>query len=146
MSFIASAECTVPGSVEDAFAQLSDFRAWKKFMPREFEPLRGPERTLKSGDRVRVKLDAGGLSLPTVIHVLWVRSPREIAWGGGNALLRAEHRFYFEKAEDGATRIRSEEEWTGLLSRVGPIARRVKRQAEIIGKLQLDGLAAHLSS
>ncbi|MCA9596198.1 MAG: hypothetical protein KC776_22945 [Myxococcales bacterium] len=146
MSFFANADVTVSGSMERAFAELSDFRSWKAFMPPEFTPVRGPSRILKSGDRVHVKLDTGMLMLPAVIQILWVRAPKEIAWSGGNALLRAEHRFYFETTESGETRIRSEEEWTGALSHVGALARRIKRQAEIIGSAQLHGLATHLKA
>lgn len=139
MSFTASATIVIRAEIGDAFAKFTDHSRWKEFMPRQFAPLSGPERPLRAGDRVRVLLDTGALRLPAPLRVLRVEAPRELAWGGGNALLRAEHRFVFEQAGAGEIRIRSDEDWTGLLSHVPAVARRVQRQTEKVERAQLEG-------
>lgn len=144
MSFMASASRRIQLDPEQAFERFVDFRNWAAFMPDSFRPLRGPDRPLKPGDRLKLSLDTGALKLPVVIGVFCLDPPHEIVWGGGNALLFASHRFGFEPAEGGGVRICSDEEWTGLLANVGPVARRVKRQAEIVGRAQLEGFARYI--
>jgi hypothetical protein len=145
MAFTASATRTIDAARADAFDKFIDFRNWRSFMPRAFRALSGPERPLRAGDRVRVLLDTGALRLPTALRVISVDPPREVVWGGGSRLLlRAAHHIVFDTDPGGGTLIRSEEHWTGLLARLGPIARRVKRQAETIGAAQLDGFARWL--
>ena len=139
MPLTASVSRTVRATPTEAFAKFVDFPSWKQFMPRAFRPLSGPDRALRTGDRLRALLDTGKLRIPVPVKVFRVEAPREVVWGGGNALLRAEHRFVFEDAGDGTTRIHSDEDWTGVLTRIPPIARRLKRQAEIVGAAQLDG-------
>jgi hypothetical protein len=142
MAFTASASLTIRAPRDQAFDEFSDFRNWRSFMPRSFRPLSGPERALRAGDRIRVLLDTGALRLPAVVRVLSVDPPREIVWGGGSRLLlRAAHHFVFETDSEAGTRIRSDEHWTGLLARLAPVARRVKRQAELVGMAQLEGFA-----
>ncbi len=143
MSLIALAECTVPGAPESVVRKFVDFRNWPYFMPAQFRPMSGPQRALRTGDRLRIRIDAGFARLPTPVDVFSVDEPKEVVWGGGNALLHARHRFRFE-ADGTQTRILSDEVWTGLLSRVGGPARRIKRQAEVIGQAQLDGFARWL--
>jgi hypothetical protein len=135
MSIIAEIDTTVETSLEAAFAAFTDYRNWAKWMPRSFRPMRGPSRSLRERDRLIVRV-AG---LPSLITVEQVLAPREVAWtGGAPGVLRARHTFFFEGAGD-ATRIRSVEEWTGVVTRVGPIARQLKRSAEKIALAQLEG-------
>lgn len=146
MSLIASVSRTVRAAPADAFEKFVDFRNWEAFMPRAFRPKRGPERPLAAGDRLRMLLDTGPLRVPVPVDVFDIQPPREVTWGGGNKLLHASHRFVFEDAGEGSTLIRSEEEWTGLLTRFPGLARRVKKQAERVGKAQLDGFARFIES
>ncbi len=141
MSIIAAARCTVRANPDEAFEKFVDFRNWEAFMPRAFRPRLGPKRALERGDRLRMLLDTGVMRLPVPVDVFSIEPPREITWGGGNLLLHASHRFVFEDAGDGQTSIRSEEEWTGILTCFSGIASRVKKQAERVGKAQLDGFA-----
>jgi hypothetical protein len=137
----ASATCTIRASASEAFAKFIDYRNWRSFMPAEFRPVSGPARPLKPGDRVRVRLDAGGIRLPVPVDVFSLDEPHEVVWGGGNLLLHARHRFVFENAADGTTLVRSDEDWTGLLVHIAPIARRLERQSEVVGRAQLEGFA-----
>jgi hypothetical protein len=141
MSIVAEASRTLKGSPADAFAAFIDFRNWESFMPREFRPVVGPNRELAPGDRLRMLLDTGAVRLAVPVDVFSIDAPREVVWGGGSGLLHARHRFVFRDGGDGKTIIDSSEEWTGLLPRVGPIARRVKRQAEVVAEAQLAGFA-----
>lgn len=110
-------------------------------MPASFRPLSGPKRLLVAGDRLKVALDTGSLKLPITIRVFRVEPPRFISWGGGTLLLNADHRFVFEDQDGGTTLIRSDEEWSGALSRVDAIASRIRRQATSGAQAQLDGFA-----
>ncbi|MEZ4221687.1 MAG: hypothetical protein R3B13_12220 [Polyangiaceae bacterium] len=143
MSVIAVAECRVPVQRALAFERFVDFRNWRYFMPREFRPKSGPERGLRAGDRVRVELDTGPLRVPVPVDVFEVDAPHEIVWGGGNRLLHARHAFRFEEDGDG-TRIVSHEVWTGVLTVSPRLARRLKAQAEVVGRAQLGGFARWL--
>ncbi len=141
MSVIALATQTVRAAPAEAFEKFVDFRNWEQFMPPEFRPVSGPSRVLKPGDRVKMRLDAGAVRLPVPVDVFSMDPPREVVWGGGNKLLHARHRFVFEDAGDGQTLVKSDEEWTGMLCSVGSVARRLKRQAEVVAKAQLSGFA-----
>jgi hypothetical protein len=142
MPFVAEALRGVELPPEEAFDRFVDFRRWHEWMPAAFRPISGPDRALREGDRVRAVLDTGRVRLPIAFRVMRVRPGREIAWGGGpRALLQAEHRFLFEASGAGATEIRSAETWRGALAEVGPLARRIQKQAERVGAAQLDGFA-----
>ena len=94
---------------------------------------------------MRVRLP--GLPMPAVMRISRVVANRELGWRGGlPGILMAEHVFYFDAAGVGATRVRSEETWTGALSRVRFVARRVAQVAERVGREQLDALARSLAS
>ncbi|MFW6050264.1 MAG: SRPBCC family protein [Myxococcota bacterium] len=135
MGITAEAERTVELPRERAFELFIDYSRWHEWMPRDFRPVSGPDRPLVQGDRLKVRIP------PITAHlkVLRVRPGEEICWGGGVPGLRAEHSFYFEDAGPGRTRIRSVEPWTGALTKVGPLAARLKKEAERIGAAQLDG-------
>jgi hypothetical protein len=141
MSVIAKVSRNVRGNASEAFGKFIDFRNWERFMPDQFRPISGPERQLKPGDRLRMELDTGAFRLKVPVDVFSIDEPREVVWGGGSGLLHARHRFVFRDAGNGTVVIDSDEEWTGLLPRIGPIARRVKRQAEIVAEAQLGGFA-----
>jgi hypothetical protein len=140
MSFTASVSSIVRADPAEAFRRFIDFTAWREFMPESFRPIRGPARALASGDRLRMRLDTGLAKIPVPVEVFQVEAPR-ISWGGGSALLHANHRFVFEDPGDGTTLIRSDEDWTGLLTRVPAVESRLRRQAERIARAQLDGFA-----
>lgn len=144
MSVTARVSRTVKGDARSAFGKFVDFRNWESFMPPEFRPLEGPSRELKPGDRLRMVLDTGAVKLKVPVDVFSMDAPREVVWGGGSGLLHARHRFVFSDAGDGTTLIVSDEEWTGLLPKIPALARRVKRQAELVAEAQLGGFARWL--
>lgn len=139
MSVVAEVSRTVKGNAKEAFGKFIDFRNWESFMPAQFRPVVGPNRELAPGDQLRMLLDTGAVKLKVPVDVFSIDAPREVVWGGGSGLLHARHRFTFKDNGNGTVVIDSHEEWTGLLPRIGPIARRVKRQAEIVAEAQLDG-------
>jgi hypothetical protein len=144
MSVRAIVSRTVKGDPRTAFTKFVDYRNWKSFMPPEFRPVKGPERELKPGDRLRMVLDTGAVKLPVPVDVFSMDAPREVVWGGGSGLLHARHRFVFSETGDGNTLIESDEVWTGLLPRIPAVARRVKLQAEKVAEAQLGGFARWL--
>ena len=141
MSFVATVSRSIRANAVEAFAKFSDFELWSKFMPASFRPIRGPQRKLMAGDLLRMRLDTGAIKLPVAVQVFRVEAPRTISWGGGSRLLHADHRFVFEAQDDDTVVIRSDEEWSGLLTSVAPIAKRIRRQAEAVAIEQLDGFA-----
>jgi hypothetical protein len=138
MTFVAQTSRTVACPPEVAFDRLADHASWRDWMPRSFRPVGRAERTLRVGDRPRVRI-AGSL-LPAALEVTVVDRPREITWCGGvRPLLWAEHRFLFEADGAGGTRVRSVETWRGALA---PLVRRIVQPiAERIGGEQIAGLA-----
>jgi hypothetical protein len=145
MPFVAAAERLVTASADLCFARLVDFPSWTRWMPASFRPAAGPTRALAVGDVMRIRI--AGLPLPAQLRVLRCVAGRELAWRGGvPGVLMAEHVFYFEPAGAGATRVRSEETWSGALARVRLLARRVRAMAERVGREQLDALARSLAS
>ena len=140
MSVVAKAERQLPGQPEKLFSSFIDFRNWRYFMPPEFRPIDGPERVLRAGDRLRMRIDTGLVRVAAPVIIFTVDAPNEIVWGGGSALLQARHHFRFEADGEG-TKVISEEIWTGLLARIPRVGRKIKQQAERIGQAQLDGFA-----
>lgn len=139
MTVTAEAERTVELPRDRAFQLFIDYPNWHRWMPKDFEPLSGPARALAAGDVVQVRLPP----IKAKIKVLRVRPGEEVCWGGGGPGLRAEHSFYFEDAGEGRTRIRSVEPWTGPATKIGPLARRLLKEANRIGAAQLDGFVAY---
>lgn len=141
MSFVVEASRTVAASPEAAFDALADYPSWRGWMPRSFRPVEPAAGALREGDRLRVRV--GGSPFATRLEVTVADRPREITWtGGARALLWAEHRFLFEAAGGGGTRIRSVETWRGALA---PFVRFVLAPvAARIGAQQLAGLARAL--
>ena len=132
----AEAELTIQGPVDTVFAQFIDYRQWASWMPKGFRPMRGPARPLRKGDRVLVSVTG----LPSLLTVDVVQPSTEVSWSGGlPGLLMARHSFYFEDAGAGATRIRSVEPWTGLLTKIDPVIKRIVRVAGQVGYAQLEG-------
>jgi hypothetical protein len=134
-SFVVEATRSFPDPIERVFARLADGREWHERMPLAFRPLRVPQRLLAVGDRIRV-LVAGA---PATIRIVELEPPRAIVWTGGvRRVLFAEHRFDLEEDENGGTRVRSHETWSGVLATrllIAPLASR-------IGRAQLAALAA----
>jgi uncharacterized protein YndB with AHSA1/START domain len=139
--FVAEAERRYESAPEDVFDRLADARGWEQWMPRSFRPARTPAAPLRSGDHLRVRV-AGGP--PTTLEVVVSDRAREMTWTGGfHGILFAEHRFLFERRDDGGTLLRSVEVWSGALaSMTRPI---VKPLAERIARGQLDGLGRALA-
>ena len=144
MSFVASANGVVQASSEECFSRLRDFLTWRDWMPQSFRPLRGPIRPMQIGDRLHLRILPKPRSVPLLITVTIVRveAGREITWRGGiRGLLVGEHSFFFESAGPSATFVRSEETWSGILTWVGFIARRIRASASRIGQEQIHALA-----
>ena len=107
-------------------------------MPASFHPMRGPSRPLRAGDRLLVRVTG----LPSLLYVDLVEASREVRWSGGlPGLMHARHTFAFEAVGDKTTRVRSTEPWTGVVTKLPPLAARIHRVAERVGKSQLEGFA-----
>jgi len=136
MPLIAESELTISGPIDTVFSRFIDYRRWDAWMPATFRPMRGPSRPLRTGDRLLVRVTG----LPSILKVEHVDGPREICWAGGiPGLMYARHTFTFEAEGEKATRIRSSEPWTGLLTGVAPVASKIKGTAERVGRSQLEG-------
>ena len=143
MTFVAESSIVVNAASDACFATFVDFPAWHEFMPPSYRPVAGPARALRANDRVRIRI--AGLGPVVTIRISHIEPDREIAWHGGvRGVLAAAHRFVFEVQGDRATRVRSEETWTGALS-VGPLALAVKARAEQIGAEQLAGFRDYMA-
>src|ERR1700759_2632146 len=115
MSAIAVAELVVNAPLEAAFARFIDYSSWDRWMPKSFLPISGPARRLREGDRIKIGLGPGN-RLESEVTVIRLRPNKEICWSAGvPLLLSAQHSFFFSD-EAGATRIRSEEPASGLLT------------------------------
>lgn len=85
-------------------------------------------------------MKVGGSPFPSVLTVIALERPREIAWRGGlGRLLWAEHRFVFEPEGERRTRVLSIETWHGPLAR--GLRRLVEPASMRIGGEQLEALA-----
>jgi hypothetical protein len=136
MPLIAESEHTISGPIEAVFSRFIDFRRWEAWMPSAFRPMRGPSRPLRTGDRLLVNVTG----LPSLLRVEEVDSPRQVCWSGGlPGLMFARHTFTFEAVGDKTTRIRSVEPWTGVVTKVPPLAARIQGAAQRVGKSQLEG-------
>jgi hypothetical protein len=136
MPLTADLELTIAGPIDTVFSQFIDFRRWGAWMPPVFRPLRGPSRPLRGGDLLLLSVSGA----PTLIRVERVDAPHEIRWAGGvPGILHARHTFWFEAKGDQSTRIRSVEPWTGLVTRIAPIAARLQRAADDGGLRMLEG-------
>ena len=143
MSFVAEARRVIAASPDACFARLADFPSWTDWMPSSFRPLSGPTRTLVVGDVLNVKI--AGLPGKAVLRVVRAEPGRAIGWQGGvPGVLDAIHTFHFSAQGDG-TLVHSEETWTGALTSVGPLARRVQTMAEAVGTAHLEALARSLT-
>jgi hypothetical protein len=99
----------------------------------------GPSGPLVVGDEIGVRI--GGVPGVSKLRISELESGRVLAWSGGvPGVLAAVHAFRFE-AREGGSMARSEERWSGALGRLGPLAKRVRTQAERVGADQLAGLA-----
>ena len=137
MPFTAQAELTIAAPVAAVFEPFIDFRTWGQWMAPVLAPVRGPERPLRAGDRLFVRING---AIPSALTVDRVEPQSEVCWSGGiPGLLFARHSFFFEPAGAQATLIRSVEPWTGLLTSLGGVSERLKRAAEQGGRRQLAG-------
>jgi hypothetical protein len=140
MALVAEAERVVELPRDRAFELFIDFPRWREWMPRGFQPLSGPQRPLREGDQLRVRIPP----IPVVaLRVLRVRPHEEVCWGGGGPGLRAEHSFFFDEVTPSTTRVRSVEPWTGPITKLGPLARQLLRMANQVGAAQLDGFVRY---
>ena len=140
MTFLAEAERLVDATPEAAFDRLADLSSWPRWMPETFRLVGPPPEAMKPGATFRVRIVH--LPVPNTLTLTRFERGRELAWRGGSALLHGHHHFFFEPLEGGKTRVRSSEEWGGLLA---PVLRLVlKPVAEKLGGEQLDGLARSL--
>jgi hypothetical protein len=136
VSFVAEVTRIYDADQETLFDRLADASGWSGWMPASFRPVGGARGPLRVGDRRLVLLASG---LPVAIVVTELDRPRALTWRGGvRGVLRAEHRFLFEPADDGRTQVRSVETWSGVLA--APLRRLVLPLAERIGRDQLAAL------
>jgi hypothetical protein len=142
MPMIAESELTIRGPIDAVFSQFIDFRRWDAWMPSAFRPMRGPSRPLRTGDRLLVRVTG----MPSLLRVELVEAPREVCWSGGlPGLMYARHTFTFEAADESTTRIRSTEPWTGAITKIEPLANRIRSTAERVGRSQLEGFGRWFS-
>jgi len=142
MALIAESELTISGPIDTVFSQFVDFRRWSAWMPASFRPMRGPSRPLRQGDRLLIRVTG----LPSIIRVERVEGPREVCWSGGlPGVMHARHTFTFEAVGDKTTRVRSTEPWTGVVTKVKPLADRIQGAAERVGRHQLEGFGRWFS-
>jgi hypothetical protein len=142
MALIAESELTISGPIDTVFSQFVDYRRWSAWMPASFRPMRGPSRPLRQGDRLLIRVTG----LPTIIRVELLEAPREVCWSGGlPGVMHARHTFTFEAVGDKTTRVRSTEPWTGVVTRVKPLADRIQGAAEREGRHQLEGFGRWFS-
>jgi hypothetical protein len=138
MTVIAEAQLEIDRPASELFDALCDYRNWRTIMPKAFSPMRGPERALRVGDRMTVRMNG---ALPAQLTVLRVEPHREICWRGGLAgLLVGEHSFLFEELGPTRARVRSREPFTGLLTKLPPVAKTLRRDASVVGLQMLEGL------
>jgi hypothetical protein len=131
MSVFAHAQLELDRPIDEVFARFVDFSTWRHWMPDAFAPVHGPKRALRPGDRVVVRM--AGIALAP-LRVLRVELDREVCWRGGIPfLLAGEHSFFFDDLGAGRTRIRSEEPFSGLLTRIAPVGKRIERDAGAVG-------------
>src|ERR1700761_1787536 len=136
MPLVADSEHTVAGPLEAVFTQFIDYRTWSEWMPSSFRPIRGPARPLREGERLLMRI----VGAPSVLKVDRVDGPQEVVWSGGlPGLVHARHTFSFEALGPEATRIRSVEPWTGLLTMAPPVSARLLKAATKVGRAQLQG-------
>jgi hypothetical protein len=142
MALIAESELTISGPIDTVFSQFVDYGRWSAWMPASFRPMRGPSRPLRQGDRLLIRVTG----LPTIIRVELLEAPREVCWSGGlPGVMHARHTFTFEAVGDKTTRVRSTEPWTGVVTRVKPLADRIQGAAEREGRHQLEGFGRWFS-
>jgi hypothetical protein len=143
VTVVAQAELELDRPVEQVFAALLDYRTWPHWMPKAFAPVRGPSRELRAGDRVTVRMNG---ALITRLSVLRVRPNKEISWRGGlPGLLVGEHSFFFDDLGQGRTRVRSHEPFTGLLTKLPPVGKTLKRDAGAVGLQMLENLRDYVT-
>jgi hypothetical protein len=143
MSFVAEASRVLPVSAEAAFDRLADHGSWARWMPRSFRPSGASIGTLRERAKLRIRLL--GMPLPVSIQVSVVRRPHEIGWRGGvPGLFLGDHRFLFEPNGPSEVRVRSVETWSGVLASL--FQRKIRRDAEQVGRDQLEGLAGSFTA
>jgi hypothetical protein len=143
MGVTAVAELLADAPLAVAFAHFSDFSTWDRWMPANFQPLGGPARRLRAGDRVKIGLGPKG-RLPLELEVIRVRLDKEVCWRAGiPGVLMGEHSILFSE-RDGKTRLRSEEPVTGLLT-LGLLGRWVERDFTRVGTSILERFAAYVA-
>ena len=143
MSVVAQAQLELDRPIEEVFANFVDYGTWHAWMPDGFVPVHGPKRVLRPGDRVVVRMAGAALAS---LRVLRVRLNEEVCWRGGiPGVIVGEHSFFFEDLGAGRTRVRSEEPFSGLLTRVAPLGKRIERDASAVGRRMLENLREFLT-
>ncbi|HKU44423.1 MAG TPA: hypothetical protein VJR89_39960 [Polyangiales bacterium] len=143
MAGIATAEEIIDAPLSRAFERFVDYPGWDLWMPAILRPIAGPARALRAGDSVLVYLGEGKRRVRAELNIVRVRPNRELCWRAGvPGLLIGEHSFFFSDA-GGATKLRSEEPFSGMLAQ-WLAARWIERVAEEVGAQILAGFASHM--
>lgn len=140
MSFVVEAQLDLPAPPERVFEAMCDHTRWPEWMPPTFAPLGPTVGRLTIGAKFKARVDR--MPFPSLCEITHFVRPHELTWSGGiGALLKAEHRFFFDPHE-GGTRVRSSEIWSGPLAAVASPF--IKWRAKVVAGHQLAGLAKAL--
>ncbi len=111
MDIVARAELEVAAPLSQVFAHFVDFPRWSQWMPAIFTPVSGPERSLRQGDKFKVRIG----KLPVSLEVVSLLHDAAFGWRGGSPwIVQGTHTFQFE-ASGAKTLIRSTELLSGKL-------------------------------
>ncbi|MGD2082170.1 MAG: SRPBCC family protein [Chromatiales bacterium] len=122
---VASAEALIEAPVDLVWSLLIDIDGWPRWNPAvERAALDGPPQ---AGTAFRWK--AGGASIASRLEA--VRRPAHLVWTGRTRGIRAVHAWHL-RAEEGGTRVRTEESFDGVWLRLlaGPMRRMLASSLE----------------
>lgn len=126
-----SSEITIDARPEVVWATLIDVDSWPQWMPGVSRV--EADRPLAEGTTFAWKAGPGTIRS----EILAFDPPRLVGWKGRSLGIAARHVWRLEASGDGATEVRTEESWKGLVPRVLKAM-----MSTTVGKALDDGLAA----